>query len=91
MKKILLLLIAITLSGCTALDRYERTYTASVDADSQTGFVSVTLKPISAPATLPPVPQPGVVDEATLKKIIELLSKNTQPVTILDTPTLSEK
>lgn len=74
-------------TGCQALDRYERTYSASVDADSKTGYISVTLKPL---APTPPPVVPGQFDEAYIKHLIKVIQDGTKVVNIMDTPTLSE-
>lgn len=74
-------------SGCQALDRYERTYSANVDADSKTGYISVTLKPL---VPTPPPFIPGQFDEAYIKHLIKVIQEGTQVANVLDTPTLSE-
>lgn len=72
-------------SGCQALDRYERTYSANVDADNKTGYISVTLKPLT-----PTAPQvvPGKLDEAYIKELIKLIQEGTKAPNVLDTPDL---
>lgn len=87
MKNLLYCLPILFLTGCQALDRYERTYTANVDADSKTGYISVTLKPITP--TPPPV-VPGQFDEAYIKHLIKVIQDGTQVVNVLETPTLDE-
>lgn len=74
-------------TGCQALDRYERTYSANVDADNKTGYISVTLRPISPIVTQPPIMQ-GPLDEAYVKALIKLIQEGTKAPDITETPDL---
>lgn len=96
MKTLLAVLSLAALVSCSSLDRYERTYSASVDADSQSGSLSVTLRPLNPPPAQVPVPSyASAMDDATIEKIIKLMAgrmeKVAQTPDITETPPLSGK
>lgn len=73
--KTLLVLLAVLATGCTALDRYERTYSMAVDADSKSGSLSMTLRPIASPTGSTPPDPVMAMDDKTIAKIIEIVTK----------------
>ena len=69
--KFLALTAAVALTSCAGLDRYERKYEATYDADRQSGAVSMTLRPIAPPSVAPnPV---YAMDDATIDRIVRLI------------------
>lgn len=72
---ILLVGPVLVLTSCSALDRYERTYSATYDADAQSGAVSITLKPYTPPA----VPVSDEAINRAVKKAMEELAKYKPP------------
>jgi hypothetical protein len=83
------------LSGCGTTyqkwdSTHERTYGVSYDADSQTGAVTMTIRPASATSSTP-TPATGMSDEV-IAKIVKILyeqqSVKTQAAKILETPAL---
>lgn len=62
----LTILLAVSLfTGCSSLDRYERTYSAAIDPDTKSGSVSVTLRPIT-----PSAPSPSTLDQKAIADLV---------------------
>ena len=90
----LLAIALLGLSGCSQYQQWdrthERTYGVSYNADSQTGAVSMTIRPAAASSALP-VPADGMTD-AVIAKIVRTIYEEAakqQAAGILDTPDLS--
>lgn len=65
-----------SLSACSALDRYSRTYSIDYDANTKTGGVSITLTPVTPLA--PPIAPPAALSDATIEKIVKLIMDSRQ-------------
>lgn len=72
------ILFSISLSGCSQLDRYSRTYNVGYDADTRTGTIGITLTPV-APVNQP-VPPPAALSDETIVRIVKLIM-DSKPVT----------
>lgn len=70
---VVLLALVYALSGCAGLDRYERTYSATWDADAQTGGLAITLRPVAGTQGGAGVSSPAVLSDATIERIVRLV------------------
>ncbi len=69
---ILGLVVLSLFSGCSALDRYERTYQGTWDADSKTGGISITLRPVAGTGA-GGGQSAAVLSDATIERIVRLV------------------
>lgn len=58
-------------AGCSALDRYERTYQATWDADAQTGGLAITLRPVAGVGG--GGQSAAAISDATIERIVRLV------------------
>jgi hypothetical protein len=89
----LFVILAILMQGCTPLAQWsrtnERTYGVSYDANTQTGALSMTIRPVTQSQ---PAPAAGMSDE-TIARIVKLLydasaKQRSDSAAILETPAL---